>query len=363
MNKNQLILGCIIAFVVFLYSLELTSFSGYTILGLVVIGIILYFGLNYVMYMLQEGKSITVVIITIIIAGIIGVFAWGGYKIYENKKKINKKWTQYRCKPYMLPFAGWAVGPGDVSVTTNFVDCMWNINKTFFDILISPFTEILQVITGILSSMVNDIQNIRKMVTYMRDNMEEMAKDVLNKIWASYVRIAYLFKTFLKVFKRLGDVFVDLFDVLKFSTYTVASMWNGPVGGIAHFFCFDEDTMIKLDNSNYKKIKDIKLGDILEDNNQVTGFFKFDAKNVDMYYYKNVIVSGKHPVKENEKWLRIEESIDSRKVEYHKPYIYCLATQNAVIKVNNIIFSDYIDTSDPEMKKNIYQYVLKKLNN
>ena len=185
MTREQLILACIIALVIFFYSLELSSFSGYTLVGLVVLGILLYFGVYEIF---KSGRSVTSMIIMSIVGIIILVIGWGGYTVYVNKQKINKQWPQYRCKPYILPFAGWAVGPSGISATTNFTDCMWSINKSFFDILISPFTDILKIITDILKSIVTDIQNIRKMITYMRDNIEEIARDAQQKIWDSYCR-------------------------------------------------------------------------------------------------------------------------------------------------------------------------------
>ncbi len=361
LSREQLLLTSVIAFVVFLYSLEMQTFSAYSLLGLFILGIILFFGINQIKKMLQSGKSITAIILVVIVMIIALIFIWGGYMVYINKKQINKNWPQYRCKPYILPFAGWAVGPNGTSPTDNFTNCMWSINKTFFDILISPFTDILKVITGILSSMTSDIQNIRKMITYLRDNMEEIARDALQKIWDAYVRIAFLFKTILRVFKKLGDVYKDLFDVLLYAFYSVASIWNGPIGGVANFFCFDENTIILLEGGILKKIKDIKLGDILEDNNIVKGILNLDANNVKMYNYQGVVVSGNHLVKES-KWIRVKNSLNSKIINYDKDKIYCLITQNSLIKIDDIIFSDYIETNNKHNVRKVYKYIIKRLN-
>jgi hypothetical protein len=364
-NKKYLIIISLIAFILFLYSMELTSFSGYTILSFILISILLYFGLDIILKMIMNGNSIIFIISMIFLMSIISIIIWGLFKIYENRKNINNKWPQYRCKPYILPFAGWLIGPSDVSPTKNFIDCLWNINKSFFDVLISPFTDMIKMITDILKNIVVDIQNIRKMITFMRDNMEEMAKDILDKIWASYVRIAYLFKTVLKIFEQLGKVFLELFDVLKFSTYTVASMWNGPIGSVSNFFCFDENTLIKMNNKKEKKIKNIELKDILENDNEIIAIYKFTSENVEMYNYNDILVSGKHPVFENGKWIRIDNSKFSKKIyNYNKPFIYCLATKNATIKINNILFSDYneIPFNDNKNNNKIFNFILNNIN-
>lgn len=360
LNREQLILACIISVIIFFYSLELSSFSGYTLIGLVVFGILLYFGVYEIF---KSGRSVTSMVIMSIVGIIILVIGLSGYTVYVNKQKINKQWPQYRCKPYILPFAGWAVGPSGVSATSNFTNCMWSINKSFFDILISPFTDILKIITGILGSIVADIQNIRKMITYMRDNIEEIARDTQQKIWDSYERIAFLFKTILNIFEKLGQVFKNMFEMMLYTFYTLASLWNGPIGGVANFFCFDEDTFINLNNNEKKKIKDIKVGDYLEDSNMVKAVLKFNAENIDMYRYNNIYVSGEHIVKENEEWIKIKDISRAKKVDYHKDFIYCLITENSQIKIGDKIFSDYIQIKDQDISNNIYQYIIQKLNN
>jgi hypothetical protein len=243
---------------------------------------------------------------------------------------------------------------------------MWNTNKSMFDILMTPFRDILNQITEILAGIVKDIQNLRKMVNYLRDSTEEMAKDVYRKIWASYVRIAYLFKTFLRVFEKLGQVFAELFEVVLYTVYTFGSLFNGVVGKIedvANFFCFDENTLVNMVNGK-KRIKNIDTNDILKDNNRVKGVLKFDATNVEMYNYNDVIVSGDHLVMEDGKWLRVgDSSLAKRLSHYNKPFIYCLITENSLIKINNTLFKDYMETDNRFIKSQIYNYIISSLNN
>jgi hypothetical protein len=150
MDKDQLVVATIIGIIIFFYSLELTSFSGYTYLGLTMLSIILYFGTEHIIKMLNNGTSIIAVIGFVISMLIIIAILWAGYNIYINKKKINKKWPQYKCRPYIIPFAGWAIGPKSVSPTSNFSECMWNTNKSMFNIMMTPFKDILNQITEIL---------------------------------------------------------------------------------------------------------------------------------------------------------------------------------------------------------------------
>jgi hypothetical protein len=366
MDRNQLIIASIVSFVVFLYSLELTSFSGYTYLGLGFMSIVFYFGYEYILSMIQSGKSVVAIISFLIFGLIVLALFWGGYRIYINKIEINKSWPEYKCRPYIMPFAGWAVGPKGVSATSNFSECLWNTNKSMFDILMTPFRDILNQIIEILSGIVKDIQNIRKMVNYLRGSVEELATDVYKKIWDSYVRIAYLFKAFVRVFEKLGQVFAEMFEVMLYTIYTFGSLFNGVVGKIedvVHFFCFDGNTSVNMMNGT-KKIGKICTNDVLIDNNRVKGVIKFDATNVEMYSYKDIIVSGDHLVMENGKWLRVQDSLSSKRIKkYNGSVIYCLITENSLIKVGDYIFKDYMETNNGYMKSQIYNYILNSLNN
>lgn len=362
MTNNQLILISIIGFIIFLFSLEIKTFGGYTIIILLVAGIIFYFLSKEIIKLLEKKASIIWIIIIIIIGFLILTIFYGLNTILENKKKIDKDWPTYKCKPYIVPFAGWAIGPKGISASENFIDCMWSINKNFFDVLMAPFIKMFQLILDILKGLTGDIQNIRKMVNYMRESTEEIAKDVYQKIYDAYERIAFLFKSILKIFDKLFDVFKDLFDVLLYTFYTMASLWNGPIGGIAHFFCFDENTKINM-NKGKKYIKNIKIDDILENKNKIKSILKFSSNNINMYNYKNIIVSGEHIILEDKKWIKIKDSNKSRKIEeYNKKNIYCLITEDSTIKINNEIFKDYNGTNNEKINENIYKLMRKYIN-
>jgi hypothetical protein len=110
--------------------------------------------------------------------------------------------------------------------------------------------------------------------------------------------------------------------------------------------CFDEDTMIGLKNGSYKKIKDIHIGDNLlsldNNNNIVTTKFKVDASLSIMYSLEGILVSDSHLMKYNEKWIRVSNHPNAKKVAfYDKPFLYCLNTTQKVILVDKQIFTDW----------------------
>lgn len=116
--------------------------------------------------------------------------------------------------------------------------------------------------------------------------------------------------------------------------------------------CFDENTMLKIEDGSFKKIIDIKIGEKLYGGDEVTTIFKVDASLSQMYNLCDIIVSESHMVEWNCKWCRVSEHPLSRKIAfYDKPFLYCLNTKSKFIKVGDFLFSDWDEIFDIEKAK------------
>jgi hypothetical protein len=106
--------------------------------------------------------------------------------------------------------------------------------------------------------------------------------------------------------------------------------------------CFDKNTLVPMNDGTQKIISEIKVGDVLKDNNKVTGFIRVETKGSIMYYLDGVFVSDTHIVNYHGKWMPVSKHPDSIKcAEYNEPYLYCLNTSNKTIVIQNITFTDW----------------------
>lgn len=121
--------------------------------------------------------------------------------------------------------------------------------------------------------------------------------------------------------------------------------------------CFDENTQI-LTSSGIKKIKKIKVGDILEDGSMITATFKTMAYPV-MFNLNGIIVSGDHYV-HYKKWIKVKNHPDSFPIYYDKNFLFCLNTTSKKIKIKNHIFLDWDELEGKKMK--LVESYLKKQN-
>ena len=275
---------------------------------------------------------------------------------------IKSDWPNQRCKPHIqvlsyLPF----FPPSGVDPNKNHQDCQYGMTNGIFNSMMGPMNSIIGTITNILKEFNKNIQSIRDMFSQLRQKLMNNFRDIVNKIYKIYIRITWLFHRIMSMIFEIIRIFSDLFGVLIYAFETLASVWNGTIGATARFFCFDENTPITLYNGITKKIKDIRIGEKLI-SGRALGVMKFTSKGSDMYNYKGIKVAGCHLVKEDDKWIRVEDSNLKKPIKYNKNYIYCLYTTDSNIVINDITFADYLETNNKKQIHNIFNFILDNLN-
>ena len=303
----------------------------------------------------------------------------GIYFMIEHKKRINNNWPTYRCKPYVMPFAGWFVGPGSTNPATNFVECSFSMHKSFYDVLKQDFMKMFGSLSDIVKDQQVAIQDARKMTNYMRESIKHFAQDIYQKMYDAFYRISSLFSVFMGAFGKLFKLFSDTYNVLLYAYYTLESTWNGPIGftaralsdiaepivDVVHFFCFSPDTPILMADLTYKRAHQIQLGDTLGmKSGTVTSCMELDGTGAEMYIYRDCItVSGTHLVySPDEGWVRVHNSIHAHPVKWDDRSIYCFNTTNNRIPAGSYLFADYMETNNDAIVSCIQAATLHELN-
>ena len=110
--------------------------------------------------------------------------------------------------------------------------------------------------------------------------------------------------------------------------------------------CFEENTLLKLKSGKFVKIKNINLGDILEDGSIVIEKHHF-LNNEELYKYNGVVyVTGSHIVNEKDEWKTVKNSNNGIKTTICPEYVYCLSTDTAQLVINKTIFKDFNQISE-----------------
>lgn len=111
--------------------------------------------------------------------------------------------------------------------------------------------------------------------------------------------------------------------------------------------CFDKDTPVVLLNDATKPFCDICVGDVLSDGGVVTATLILDARGVKMYDLNGIIVSARHAVRHNDRWVFVCDHPQAKLLDhYDEPYIYCMNTTTKQFTIKNTLFVDWDEIYD-----------------
>jgi hypothetical protein len=222
--------------------------------------------------------------------------------------------------------------------------------------LLQPITYITSSLTGTLSSFTNEINMVRAMFNKIRTFSTSIIQSVFGvflNLVIEFQRITIGIKDIMG--KTIG-IMVTLMYIIDGSVKTMNSAWNGPPGQMVKTLgkCFHPNTKIKLKDGSSVEIKDIHLGDVLENGSIVETTMKIDNKKelIPFYVIKgngvdndDIYVTGSHLVYNTIKkqFIRVENYDKAEKCDIQTEWFSCLITNDHKIQIGTEIFWDWED--------------------
>jgi hypothetical protein len=267
---------------------------------------------------------------------------------FNQLAEIKANWPLYRCNPIYMPLAD--------NIEENFTYCIQSMQTNFMGYLLQPLTYITSSLTDMLGGFMSDIQNIRAMIFKIRSffsNIIESIFGVFMNLVIEFQKITIGIKDLIG--KTIGIV-TTLLYVLDGSIMTTQSLWAGPAGTMVRTLgkCFHPNTKLLLKNGKTKKMKNIKLGDVLKDGSIVEIIMKIDniIEPVPLYEIKqskynkdNIYVSGSHLVydKVTNQFIKVENYKKAKICKKKVKWFNCLVTNTHNIVIGDEIFWDWED--------------------
>jgi hypothetical protein len=207
-----------------------------------------------------------------------------------------------------------------------------------------------------MGGFMDDINNVR----YMFSNIRGYISNIFQSIFGVFLNLVIAFQKIIigikDIFGKTIGVTVSLFNILDGSIMTMNSAWKGPPGMLVRSLgkCFHPDTSVKLKNGNVTKIKDINLGDVLENGSVVQATMKIDNTDIntyeDLYIIKNggvnnedILVTGSHLIYNDGIFITVKDYKDAVKSIIKTDVLSCLITSDHKIQIGNKIFWDWED--------------------
>jgi hypothetical protein len=268
-----------------------------------------------------------------------------GVFYYNQIAQIKANWPLYRCNPMYMFLAD--------DLEENFTYCVQNMQTSLMGYLLQPITFITSSLTNSMGGFMGDIQNIRAMFNKIRDFFSSIIQTVfgvfLNLI-IEFQRITIGIKDLIG--KTIG-IMVSLMYIMDGSIKTMNSTWNGPPGQLVRALgkCFYPFTYVKLNNGTTKYMKDLDLGDVLEDGSVVQSIMKIDNKKERIPFYlikdknSDILVTGSHLVFDNEQYdfIKVEDYKNATLTDISYDWFSCLITDTHRIPIGNEMFWDWED--------------------
>ncbi len=330
----------------------------------------------------------TVYIVSVVIIFLIATI----YLIINKKKKeINSNWDEYRCKPYIIPFAG-LLGKDTLK---NYRYCSWSIIRTFFVQLTKPLTLVYGIIFKNMSNMRDTLNNMRRYIYSVRKFIMNYIEDLMSRLEDFTATIRYTLikvntilqknNAVLQVYKNMGKVMAYMLlwirniirpIILSIIMWGMAMSWilwwifpafSEIMGTLAAgaglvYVCFSPDTKVMLSDGTNKMISEIMIGEQLYGNNNfVEGIIKSKVNKNNLFIIHGTIVTGDHPISYKGEWIKTSQHPIAKKIITNRfQYLYCLITTEHIIYTKDDIFTDYIETDVNSVNhKNV---ILNKLN-
>jgi hypothetical protein len=305
-------------------------------------------------------------ILIVLIITLILIYLFIGAADLYSSLSTGGKIDDMLCKPHIIPFVNksWA----GVSFEDNLTNCVNNKGNGMFLTMMKPYLEMINNLEKQVDDQNSKLNNLGNVVDMFQDKVQKMVEPI-------YIRIKGIIDKIIRIKNKIYDIMRNIILMFKSMIWTMVNLVYS-IESINNIICslpfvnccFDENTIIQTYTHNNilknKLIKDIKVGDVLEDNTIVLGIIKSKYTNQDMYSYNDIIVTGNHYVYDNGEHKTIDKCEKSILIhDYKKDYVYCLITSTQKIKINNIIFSDYFDIDDLSIQNEIQNKIISKLNN
>ena len=320
------------------------------------------------------GSFILFILITIILLLFVG-----GCYAFSNIQFIKDDWPNQRCKPYIMPIAGFINKPPNVSIkdftSQNFTYCIQNTTKNITGNATEPLNYITTIMVKQAESIKDSINSIRGMMNKTRSFFQSIIEEIMNRLINIIIplqEIIIRFKDFIS--KIQGTMTASLFTSLG-AFYTLKSLlgaiaqfiiiilitlatliamfwifpftWGAAIANTAIFValsipmallltfmsrvldintglsvptlksskCFDKNTEFTMNNGSKKTIYEIEVGEKLENNNMITAKIIVETFDSIMYNLNGIIVSNSHIVKYDDKWIAVENHPFAKKLE------------------------------------------------
>lgn len=304
------------------------------------------------------------------------------------KAHIIENWSYYRSNPLLLPIAGYIYTPPGYTAAeytkANIINVVWSLVSKSLSVLMLPIYPIIQLFLKIMKSIGESLNSLRQQMSVMRNFLFKIFENIYVRLQTSIAAITFYMLKLRESLKRSFGLMNLMVSSLEHSYIFMQSLVRSPLvkfgemaeeGGLwmSRFalpigmgdrvwrdqfvsMCFHPDTPIAISNENYKKIKDLVIGDVLASGATVLATIRTKVSG-NMYQLGSDIVSGNHRVMGRHGWIRVKDHPNAEFIVYPETQVYCLVTSDGTISTKENLYRDYMDSHSLEVNREVQRMV------
>jgi hypothetical protein len=273
----------------------------------------------------------------------------------KNKEYISKNWGDLKCSPIGPFLQSSGLAPGDPKETAN--QCQSNsFSSQFNSSMTDQFKATDQLNKG-LGAMGGTINNIRNMLAMIQQQIFKNLSKVADMIFGIYIKIGNIVMVINRLMVKIMMVFKNLINVgmaLAIMLISLLNLIRRPINAaikLTSSFCFSQNTLVKLKNGKTIRMKELNLGDILNNGSIVNGIMKISNVN-DEYFYKlkkndgkYIYVTGSHYIFSHSlnKYIMVKDHPQAKLSNKKDNEFSCIITNDHNIVIDKYTFWDWED--------------------
>lgn len=269
---------------------------------------------------------------------------------FSSVTEIRDNWPEYRCNPMYMPLS--------TDLESDFTYCVQNMQKNMMGTLLQPITYVLSNIGSMSGDFMNSINAVRDMFNKIRSLFTSIIQNIFGVFLNIIIELQKLTIGIKDLVGKIVGIMMTCMYLIDGSVKTMNSAWNGPPGQMVRALgnCFHPDTKVKLENGTISCMKDLNLGDVLENGSKVHAIMKIDNtdKKIKEELYvipgagvdnEDIYVTGSHLVlNKNGKFIKVKKYINAKEQNDVKSDWYCcLITSDHIIQLGEETFWDWED--------------------
>ena len=145
-------------------------------------------------------------------------------------KHVKQNWTTQRCKPLVIPMAGFINAPDNVDVmeytSQNFNFCISDMFSYVFNNVISVFYYMVNVATNVFKSILETVHNLRLFLVNLKNQFLKFVVETMYSILNFVIPFINLLVKLRDMMKKMEGIFLSIIYMLNGAYMALKSLFG-----------------------------------------------------------------------------------------------------------------------------------------